>query len=1708
MTAVWTELHARLIGSAFERVLGKPDVGAMAFVRCLTPDVVEALARDAAFAPSAWKVWRVADAEDTSARTITADHAVELRESKGEPALLLVDTARAGAGMDGIYSAAHEVDETGLFKQALRLAGNEVASRLSREMRALAERAIRKARGFGRRFSVSPWTEFDFLVRISAERRHPGELLNLLGLWPVKYDAEADADEGLNVSRLFVDRLLGTAVAGLTPAQRIEGLKLLSPSEEQITDLERFLRSAATKPLLPALAELVDRSHLWINALRLEGSAQIILSVELVPWRTSAGRLARWSGLIDGAGVGEPPVFVLNADADRTGDYSKLEVRWRARPDNLAKGAAEYRVAIVTDMEEELASREVPHGGKKEERCRFTNDDFSMLSEDALISAKAVVSVIGNDQVVPQESEEFAIRFGKPAEHEPPGVGKRVRAFSEGVIELGDRDLVSSVASSTERLTVDSKGFVLLRTLQRAKSFRVFRPSLFREVEQQWSERSGAIGRWRVKVRVSGARAAEPEFVPLSDPESVSRPSRQALWDRASNASRRLAERFAVCSGVGQIYDEKSKVFDTVVKEYLLAWAALLEEADPSLALVNTVEIQTLSGRTIGLIVLPSHPLRVAWHVAYDNLVLHAAFEQGAAATEIRDEFLLLDGAMFPAFLPGLGDGGSFVFADTLGFHAVGMVPDHDREPKAAMAILARALGESETADTVPTVGRQSAQVLGNEIIKYIECHDTSKLLHIHALRPGDGLTVARSLGTVHERYRQATHEDDPDESEQKIAPAFVLELYPSQEQRGVAGRFIAEAREKRRSGAGVLSTEDRWMLESLSLPGGMNLPKLRWARKGEADPKTPAHIAVAFDTFESRVVPDRSAPRSRPLFAYGLLSFFEREYRSTPSPLWRSAILVSADGEKHPSDRTHTERLVRLQHVIARCVARSIGADNLPPTLRTEISPEKAYSLRELHRLCDWVITLDRNGGIEYFDSPRDNREIYDAYVIDCVPEREDLGCLQLITSTSNLEEVRNLLDTALDQMGLSRSRRNAEFLMEHLKALSGRLAIRLTGQKAPTSELIALALCHANCRRGPSEGDCWPSLDTGFLIPVDDVLDLIPPLGARETDEESPEGGPSAGRARADLIYVSVVPRKGLSFQFIEVKYRRHLRATRSADLLESIHHQVQSLRRHWDDWYSGEDVCSSFRAVRRAKLARVLRFYADKASRHGLPDDRYENIVAEIDRMIEKGAEYAFAAAENADRGWVFCPEYAGAGSLEVSPPGWETRIFLFGPGLLPDSEFRRDTLLAPVAAGRDGTVIPARSDAEESQRSPQSPDAQQEPHSPRPTISQRTQGQAGGPMNAAKEGSWDAPVRETVPSPDAGSDADERERSICLGTDLLAGSPVRWPLTVKGNPHLLVAGLPGMGKTTCLLNLCKQMLDGDVRPIVFSYHQDIDARLERLVSGVRFLDFHGLRFNPLQVIDRQSRMAYLDVAGAVRDIFCAIFPELGDIQGERIRKAIKESFVELGWDDRSNDLTGLAEPDFRRFVEILRADPKPDRGLRTLLGRLEELDDYGFFNVAQSPESLWESEEATVIRIHTTQNDNLQKAFASLVFYGLYKDMFRRGLRQRITHAVLFDEAHRAARLRLIPTMAKECRKYGISLVLASQEAKDFNVSLFSAIANYLVLRLNEVDAKALVRNVASSDQERALIDKIKQMERFKALYFCEGKKKPSLVSLLA
>ena len=86
----------------------------------------------------------------------------------------------------------------------------------------------------------------------------------------------------------------------------------------------------------------------------------------------------------------------------------------------------------------------------------------------------------------------------------------------------------------------------------------------------------------------------------------------------------------------------------------------------------------------------------------------------------------------------------------------------------------------------------------------------------------------------------------------------------------------------------------------------------------------------------------------------------------------------------------------------------------------------------------------------------------------------------------------------------------------------------------------------------------------------------------------------------------------------------------------------------------------------------------------------------------------------------------------------------------------------------------------------------------------------------------------------------------------------------------------------------------------------------------------------------------------------------------------------------------------------------------------MARLGELDDYEVFSGQGDVRSLLDLDSPTILKIHATQNENVQRAFVMLAFYNIYKEMFQRGPQDRITHVIVFDEAHRACLLYTSPS----------------------------------------------------------------------------------------
>ncbi|MER9403660.1 ATP-binding protein [Mesorhizobium caraganae] len=1673
--------HAKLLAQALSKLLGQPTQGSVAFLRCLPSEQVDALADATTFEVLGWTVNAVVDA--AGARRITADQAVEQREDKADAALLLVDPLRAGAGLDGIYSAGREVGEAELFTEALALARKPFRGHTR-----FLDDATRRAERLGRRRRLTPWSKFDFYV--SAAHEGAGLALARLGLWPVQCDGTPSSAE-LDMSAELADRLLYAGDAR-SVSERVRGL-LLDNGETRGLELERALRRLSGLSPEEAANGLTKHPDLWLGPLAPGFASEVLRRVNLTPWRDTKSAILKWSGLTKPESDDKNPRLILDRDAPPK-DRAQLSVRWTTDPEELAAGSVDYRVTVIAG-EDVLAELTVSHRDSRYQQAVIGLEDFDELEGNEKFDAVVEVVVVGQQEVAPVRSEGFTLEFGHTTDILTTASGQLVRSLVEGAISVSERayfEELATGAGAATRPTEDKKSFINWKGEAATRGARVFRPALIREMERDWIDRGGPIGRWVQVVRADGSPIGKIEFVDLGNDDQGS------TTDRARDACRRLANEVGVAGLLGRILTSGWPTADN----YVNAWEKALDAGAPNLALHGTVEVRMQSGRVVGLLVTPLHPVRFAWHAHYDQAIAHARYEQGLTPTAVLKAAVPIDSAFFPFALPGAGETRGFVFADVLGFHTVAMTVDGETEPKAATALLAACLSGGTNA-VGSSIGQASASAIAREIGHYLDCYggaggERPDLLNIQAWRAGDGLSVARALGQA----LQAQGVNDDDETASPLC--FTLELYHAPRSTS-AGQFLATVGQRRRAGGQVLEAQDRWMAETAARPGEVLVPRLRWAKQPEPAIDDEAvwssmravHLSLAFDLFRTGLTfaPADSLGDARPLHAWGLMRALERRALLNGEFAWATFPPPDLTGEFGPENRTASDRLRRIDRATGRATARALGGGPSDwPVLRTELPPEDRIRLDRLHERSDWVITLDRNAALDYFDSPRRSPDAYERFVIDTVPERTDLAAMQLVTSTTNLNAVRDLVDEVLGDMGLSSSERNSRFLIGQLKSLSGRLAIRLADGGTRTGELIALALMHAHCAAAADQLGAWLSLDQGVLIPVDEIASHAPIVLMADTEGDLAR--------RADFIHVSVPSRGPLEFRFVEVKYRQHLRTARQPDMLQHMVAQTSELRQRWMDWFFDENLAPLDRVVRRAQLAKLLRFYVDRAARHRLSDRACARLLSEIDLLVLKEG-YQPGEVVDPDIGYVFCPEHRTGQVERIYSERSETALWLFGPTLLPDEDgFTVQRTVQPTESTEPLPPEPAPAEPSPPERElVSSPQHEQRGVSQAPDKNDEAVGRHDIDEVIALDAEASDPGAATTtsaPVPRFHATGPETVE-IALG-ETLTNVPVNWQVSIRTNPHLMIVGLPGMGKTTALINISKQLMAAGIAPVIFSYHDDIDDKLAAAIGPLRTIDFDGLGFNPLRV-DAAGPTAYIDVAGTLRDIFASIFPDLGEIQLEELRGAIKQSYDDLGWNVRDGERP--PPPRFRAFFDILKSRAKPNQNL---LARLQELVDYGFFDGDREEVGVLGDHRPTLVRVHLSTNDIVQRAFAAFVLYSIYKDMFRRGVQRRLTHAIIFDEAHRAAKLNLIPRFAKECRKYGLALTLASQGVRDFDSALFEAVASYLVLRVTEADARTLARNTGPTADQQRTTDRLKALEPYQAMFFSAATRKPVTVRL--
>ncbi len=242
------------LNQVFSELVGNASNGNVTFCRCLSPNVVELLASSMKFCPEGWRVYAVIQEQNESRRCITSDQAVELREEKGQAILMLIDVQRAGAGMDGIFSASRELTEEMIFSQTKAVTKRMIG----RQLFDLAEQAVKQVRYIGERKSLSKWQQIEFYATVFADPGELGRAISLLGLWPIQGKAEAIQERDLQVSARIVDRLFLGSGAARTPAERVESLLLKDETPAQEVCLQQIVRDAARRPLSEVIAQISE----------------------------------------------------------------------------------------------------------------------------------------------------------------------------------------------------------------------------------------------------------------------------------------------------------------------------------------------------------------------------------------------------------------------------------------------------------------------------------------------------------------------------------------------------------------------------------------------------------------------------------------------------------------------------------------------------------------------------------------------------------------------------------------------------------------------------------------------------------------------------------------------------------------------------------------------------------------------------------------------------------------------------------------------------------------------------------------------------------------------------------------------------------------------------------------------------------------------------------------------------------------------------------------------------------------------------------------------------------------------------------------------------------------------------------------------------------------------------------------------------------
>jgi Cdc6-like AAA superfamily ATPase len=1070
---------------------------------------------------------------------------------------------------------------------------------------------------------------------------------------------------------------------------------------------------------------------------------------------------------------------------------------------------------------------------------------------------------------------------------------------------------------------------------------------------------------------------------------------------------------------------------------------------------IDTVHITLGSNDSTDEVVLlaPTHPLRMLWILQYQELLyswgskLVGLTDDQARAAISLESLKEITSLNIPSAL-SFANKEFYVNSDNIDLYWSILPKSTTRDIRKVVTQLMRSLGFKNQQEEITSIGPEA---IADRIWRYLKHHPYVTTLKLNVINPGDGNVV---LNTIRHLQRM----DDFKDLHYDIA--FYGDL--GHELMGSAFDDIMDE-----GGSSEFGVSD--IDEELLIPNNNPLfPKLffskirltddEWLRKEIRE----AHISIVIDRFSTRTFTRKQLHERGSFFLHNILAEYRSDFSvEKESATWSRKVIPNPNIEMIDGEITASLIYSIVDNFLrfSCCLHDADASFEKLPAIQLELSDVDKHIINSIHEKSDWVFTIDRNFGIEYFDNPINSKKSVKSYLIDYTPEFIDGVGHRLIVSTYWLLEIEALIGNALKQIGVPASGYQATRILDIIKSISGKLALKLINNPNNVKEIIGLALTKLFLEKSGR-------LNDAIIIPVDSHIDLFAEY-KRGGDEE-------LSLSRSDLLLIQA---KGntLHWALIEVKFRTV--GTNLAEILnlkEAIVLKNENTQKVITKRF-GENPSSVRidKPLTNKSLSNLINFYLERALRHSL-DGKQQHQLEGLAHILEKIESDRFEM-DFSKEGFIL--SWAGASRPVDNYKGNDIHIIgrreialLLDIGEAQTIENEQVVLPVDEASVESGKPVAAvgRKRREVGKGRPQSGPA---------TVPLEYLPQSSVPQVSVK-------VEETTSA-----------RRIFLGKDCDSGKPMYWdPFTLVpkklANQHILIVGKPGSGKSQSASSFMYELEKNNVPFIVFDFQGEYITPDHTNGSAISFVNLtkskildaaEGIELNPLEVpvdLFTGQKQSFTKTVYQVSSTLNKIFG-LGEIQYSILRRAINQAFIECGFSVTDKSTWSGRAPSLEQVWKILQHIEKTEGGSsRNLILRIQPLFDTGVFRDQDSQSSFSELfKQNTIVRLSSLPTVELMVSVSRFVLQKIYNEMLTLGPTKDLRMFVVIDEAHKLSYDETLTELIREARKYGVGIMLASQSVRDFDLVVFDAVGTKICLQLEGDNAKIMADNFGLVDAQQ-------------------------------